>query len=477
MPGEANPRTVRSRAAVANLLSPAPPVERASLPALVVDIEREESEIVPQAPRLPAFGTIANLPPPPGPSSSRAGPSSAGQPTETAAPLSEVICLDDTPPRPAHPRSESGSRKMRRLNNSTPVIVVSDDEDGGVQPVQPPQSSIPAITPGIGPTVRRASRADRRVLPQEREVPAPVRRTARAERLNPTEPNIPQASRRLFPPDDGLRIEPAIARRRRAPIPFWRSRTAIARSLGGPSVRDMPTINTRTRSSQLRLPSRLPRSGPLARQTRTVETNPAQSSAVPAPPLGPAASFSFSTQPLAAAGSGANPVGAGHVDHVTMTVGVRARHRAGAGSSNRRAPRLRAIRGFSSPMLQQMLREHIAQHGGSVGVEFRVIHQNQSMDYESLVRLDEQLMRQRNAAPKDIISSLPTMVATTDDLDTRCVVCMCDVEEGEVLRELPCKHRYHKKCIDGKCLCLICVRASSVDLLDFNLTFVFFFIE
>ncbi|CDF40180.1 unnamed protein product [Chondrus crispus] len=74
--------------------------------------------------------------------------------------------------------------------------------------------------------------------------------------------------------------------------------------------------------------------------------------------------------------------------------------------------------------------------------------QGDRLDYENLIRLDEQLMRDKNRADTSQIDSLPMQKATTADKEIRCCVCMCDVEEGEELRVLPCSHKYHKKCID-----------------------------
>lgn len=70
------------------------------------------------------------------------------------------------------------------------------------------------------------------------------------------------------------------------------------------------------------------------------------------------------------------------------------------------------------------------------------------LDYEHLIRLDEQLMRDKNRAEKAQIEALPLSKATVEDKEIRCCVCMCDVEEGEELRVLPCSHKYHRKCID-----------------------------
>jgi hypothetical protein len=45
-------------------------------------------------------------------------------------------------------------------------------------------------------------------------------------------------------------------------------------------------------------------------------------------------------------------------------------------------------------------------------------------------------------------------------------VCLCDFESGDEIRTLPCKHRYHKDCIDqwisGNGTCPVC-RASVIN--------------
>ncbi|GAX78647.1 hypothetical protein CEUSTIGMA_g6085.t1 [Chlamydomonas eustigma] len=35
------------------------------------------------------------------------------------------------------------------------------------------------------------------------------------------------------------------------------------------------------------------------------------------------------------------------------------------------------------------------------------------------------------------------------DSDTTCIVCLLDYEDGDILRQLPCKHDFHKDCIDS----------------------------
>lgn len=80
---------------------------------------------------------------------------------------------------------------------------------------------------------------------------------------------------------------------------------------------------------------------------------------------------------------------------------------------------------------------------------------NDLPDYETLIGLDDQLTRERNAAPKSVIDSLPEIVATEADEELSCVVCMCDIEKGDKLRVLPCTHKYHKKCIDRMYHCTL----------------------
>jgi hypothetical protein len=36
----------------------------------------------------------------------------------------------------------------------------------------------------------------------------------------------------------------------------------------------------------------------------------------------------------------------------------------------------------------------------------------------------------------------------TSDEDKNCPICMCDFEEGDELRILPCFHKFHTNCID-----------------------------
>lgn len=107
-------------------------------------------------------------------------------------------------------------------------------------------------------------------------------------------------------------------------------------------------------------------------------------------------------------------------------------------------------------------------NGGTVGVTLTHSHRNRREhslwlrnalqlmasqglpDYAQLVALDENLLREKNKADSNQIAALPIEKASKSDENIRCCICMCDVEEGEELRVLPCTHKYHKACIDGK---------------------------
>lgn len=115
---------------------------------------------------------------------------------------------------------------------------------------------------------------------------------------------------------------------------------------------------------------------------------------------------------------------------------------------------------FTSVM-HQVVNQYV---GGNPAIDLQYFHGlpgDRALDYEHLIRLDEQLIREKNRADSDQIEALPVKTATSDDKEIRCCICMCDVEVGEKLRVLPCSHKYHQSCIDGKffyaqvCLCLL----------------------
>ncbi|XP_001641346.2 RING finger protein 44 [Nematostella vectensis] len=77
----------------------------------------------------------------------------------------------------------------------------------------------------------------------------------------------------------------------------------------------------------------------------------------------------------------------------------------------------------------------------------------QQENYETLLNLAEQI---GEAKPKGLtraeIDQLPTYRVTAESKkqndDARCVVCLVDFEEKQLVRTLPCLHEYHTRCID-----------------------------
>ena len=51
---------------------------------------------------------------------------------------------------------------------------------------------------------------------------------------------------------------------------------------------------------------------------------------------------------------------------------------------------------------------------------------------------------------KNELQRLPTTVYKADEnnANTECHICMCDYENGDSLKILPCFHSYHDQCID-----------------------------
>jgi len=84
---------------------------------------------------------------------------------------------------------------------------------------------------------------------------------------------------------------------------------------------------------------------------------------------------------------------------------------------------------------------------------FREYGSNQDREnYEALLNLAERL---GDAKPKGLVKSdIDQLVSYTYSEDTKqtdqtlCVICMCDFENGQNLRVLPCNHEFHTKCVD-----------------------------
>ncbi|CAM9095421.1 unnamed protein product [Ascophyllum nodosum] len=82
--------------------------------------------------------------------------------------------------------------------------------------------------------------------------------------------------------------------------------------------------------------------------------------------------------------------------------------------------------------------------------------EDESLDYDGMLELGNAIgdVRQERwrLRCETVISSLPRMKYAAGGIagdDVKCLVCQCDFEEGEELRELPCKHAFHAACVDG----------------------------
>ena len=101
------------------------------------------------------------------------------------------------------------------------------------------------------------------------------------------------------------------------------------------------------------------------------------------------------------------------------------------------------------------------------------------LSYETMLQLGERIgdvktERWSLKAPK-VIAQLPSFAydasktSHVDDIDCsegKCLICQCEYENDELVRRLPCGHRFHTECVDkwilGKPICPYC-RQSVVD--------------
>jgi len=94
-------------------------------------------------------------------------------------------------------------------------------------------------------------------------------------------------------------------------------------------------------------------------------------------------------------------------------------------------------------------------------------------NYEALLNLAERL---GDAKPKGLskmeIEQLPAYRFNGENSrngadQTSCVVCMCDFENKQLLRVLPCYHEFHTKCIDKWLKVSIYIIAREVQFTEF----------
>lgn len=76
---------------------------------------------------------------------------------------------------------------------------------------------------------------------------------------------------------------------------------------------------------------------------------------------------------------------------------------------------------------------------------------NSGNDYDALMELGELIGdAKQKGLSKNELQRLPTTVYKADEnnANTECHICMCDYENGDSLKILPCFHSYHDQCID-----------------------------
>ena len=74
--------------------------------------------------------------------------------------------------------------------------------------------------------------------------------------------------------------------------------------------------------------------------------------------------------------------------------------------------------------------------------------QLQGQTYEELLALQERLGLVHRGAPRDQVEKLPSDLFTGSCLADRCAICLADYDVDDVLRSLPCQHRFHRDCVD-----------------------------
>jgi len=94
----------------------------------------------------------------------------------------------------------------------------------------------------------------------------------------------------------------------------------------------------------------------------------------------------------------------------------------------------------------------------------------QDMSYEALLQLEDV----RVPACESLVAALPVSVYTTTSEmpgspgdSNECTICLQEYEDGEVLKRLPCLHRFHEGCIDRWLLqskyCPVCKMAVEME--------------
>jgi hypothetical protein len=68
-------------------------------------------------------------------------------------------------------------------------------------------------------------------------------------------------------------------------------------------------------------------------------------------------------------------------------------------------------------------------------------------------QLRQRQRKKNDIAPTNIVTKLPTYIfkreKIVDKEHTECAICLEEYMEGDHLRTLPCKHEFHRSCIDN----------------------------
>jgi len=85
-------------------------------------------------------------------------------------------------------------------------------------------------------------------------------------------------------------------------------------------------------------------------------------------------------------------------------------------------------------------------------------------DYETLLELDEHSHAISSGASPEQIGRLPTVQLdknTTKDQEQSCSICLDKFQTGDVMKVMPCLHKFHSKCLDQwleiKSTCPLCL--------------------
>lgn len=90
-------------------------------------------------------------------------------------------------------------------------------------------------------------------------------------------------------------------------------------------------------------------------------------------------------------------------------------------------------------------------------------------DYEALLALDDSVENRKGASQcaidsLEVLSRPAASDAAVDGEEPRCPICLTDYECGAAMRRLPCKHQFHKGCVDEwllrKATCPICAQKA-----------------